>query len=104
MMSLCREWAGYLNGPAHATERRSRACVQAAATNGTFEELRLTLRSDKLILAYMGKTKRRQQIVYLDQDKASLLDKLSKDTRVAKQVYLREAVDMLLKKYLKPKR
>jgi hypothetical protein len=54
----------------------------------------------------MGKTKRHQQIVYLDHDKAALLDKLSKGTRVPKQVYLREAVDLVLRKYklLKSKR
>ena len=54
----------------------------------------------------MGKTKRYQQIVYLDHDKAALLDRLSKRTRVPKQVYLREAVDLVLKRYklLKPKR
>ena len=53
----------------------------------------------------MGKTKRHQQPIYLDQEKAALLAKLSKDTRVPKQEYLREAVDLLLKKYkvLKPK-
>jgi hypothetical protein len=41
-----------------------------------------------------------------DTEKAALLDRLSKGTRVPKQEYLREAVDLLLKKYklLKPKR
>jgi predicted DNA-binding protein len=54
----------------------------------------------------VGKTKRHQQAIYLDHDKAALLDKLSEKTRVPKQGYLREAVDLLLRKYklLKPKR
>jgi hypothetical protein len=54
----------------------------------------------------MGKTKRHQQPIYLDHDKAALLAKLAKKTRVPRQEYLREAVDLLLKKYklLKPKR
>jgi Ribbon-helix-helix domain len=54
----------------------------------------------------MGKTKRHQQLILLDHDKAVLLAKLSKETRVPRQEYLREAVDLLLKKYklLKPKR
>lgn len=52
-----------------------------------------------------GKTKRHQQAIYLDHGKAALLDKLSEGTRVPKQEYLREAVDLLLKRYklLKPK-
>jgi len=52
----------------------------------------------------MGKTKRHQQAIYLDHDKAALLDKLSEETRIPKQEYLREAVDILLVKYkrLKP--
>jgi hypothetical protein len=58
------------------------------------------------MVARVGKTKRHQQAIYLDHDKAALLDKLSRRTRVPKQVYLREAVDLLLKKYwvLKPQR
>ncbi|TLY73607.1 MAG: ribbon-helix-helix domain-containing protein [Gammaproteobacteria bacterium] len=53
-----------------------------------------------------GKTKRHQQAIYLDLDKAALLDRLSERTRVPKQEYLREAVDMLLQRYklLKSKR
>ena len=47
----------------------------------------------------MGKTKRHQQAIYLDHEKAALLDKLSEETRVPKQSYLREAVDLLLTKY-----
>ena len=52
----------------------------------------------------MGKTKRHQQAIYLDHDKAALLDALSEETRVPKQEYLREAIDLLLIKYkrLKP--
>jgi predicted DNA-binding protein len=54
----------------------------------------------------MGKTKKHQQVILLAHDRAALLDRLSKDTRVPKQEYLREAVDLLLKRYgvLKPKR
>ena len=53
-----------------------------------------------------GKHTKHQQPLYLDHDKAALLDKLSDETRVPKQEYLREGVDMVLKKYglLKPKR
>jgi len=52
----------------------------------------------------MGKTTRHQQAIYLDQDKAKLLDELAGDTRIAKQVLMREAVDDLLVKHgkLKP--
>ena len=58
----------------------------------------------ELIVAGMGKTKRHQQAIYLDHDKAALLDKLSEEMRVPKQELLREAVDLLLAKYkrLKP--
>jgi hypothetical protein len=54
----------------------------------------------------MGKTKRHQQLILLDHEKALLLAKLSKESRVPRQEYLREAVDLLLKKYkmLPPKR
>jgi len=45
----------------------------------------------------MGKTKRHQQAIYLDHDKAALLDRLSDKTRVPKREYLREAVDQVLK-------
>jgi hypothetical protein len=51
----------------------------------------------------MGKTKRNQQAIYLDHDKAALLDELSVETRIAKQEYLREAVDLLLVKYKRMK-
>jgi hypothetical protein len=52
----------------------------------------------------MGKTKRNQQAIYLDHDKAALLDQLSEEMRIPKQEFLREAVDLLLVKYkrLKP--
>jgi predicted DNA-binding protein len=54
----------------------------------------------------MGKTKRHQQALYLDHDKAELLDNLAKQTRIPKAVLLREAVDDLLVKHgaLKGKR
>jgi hypothetical protein len=53
-----------------------------------------------------GKTLRHQQAIYLDHHKAALLDRLSEQSRVPKQAYLREAVDLLLSKYkmLRPKR
>ena len=38
----------------------------------------------------MGKTKRHQQPIYLDHDKAALLAKLAKQTRIPRQEYLRE--------------
>jgi Ribbon-helix-helix domain len=54
----------------------------------------------------MGKTIRHQQAIYLDHDKAKLLDKLAARTRLPKQVLLRDAVDLLLAqhKLLKPAR
>lgn len=60
----------------------------------------------KIIVSRMGKTKRHQQAIYLDHDKAKLLDELAKRTRLAKQVLLRDAVDLLLKEHglLKPPR
>jgi Ribbon-helix-helix domain len=47
----------------------------------------------------VGKTKKHQQVILLEHDKADLLAKLANETRVPRQEYLREAVDMLLKKY-----
>jgi hypothetical protein len=47
----------------------------------------------------MGKTTRHTQPLYLDHDKAALLEQLSAQTRIAKAVLLREAVDDLLVKY-----
>lgn len=47
----------------------------------------------------MGKTTKHQQPLYLDHEKADLLDELSAKTRIAKQVLLREAVDDLLVKH-----
>jgi hypothetical protein len=46
------------------------------------------------------------QSLYLEPDRAKLLDELAAQTRIAKAVLLREAVDDLLVKYkkLKPKR
>jgi len=49
-----------------------------------------------------AKPKRLRRIltpVYLDPEKKASLDKLSKTTRVPAAVYLREAVDDLLRKY-----
>jgi hypothetical protein len=50
--------------------------------------------------------KRNQEITYCEADRSQLLDELSKETRVSKQAYLREALDDLLKKYgrLKPQK
>lgn len=52
----------------------------------------------------MGKTKRHQQAIYLDHDKAKLLDKLAAKRRLPKQALMRDAIDLLLEKYglLKP--
>jgi predicted DNA-binding protein len=47
----------------------------------------------------MANESRHQQSIYLDHDKAKLLDELSKRTRLAKQVLLRDAVDLLLKEH-----
>lgn len=47
----------------------------------------------------MGKTKRHQQAIYLDHDKANLLNQLAAKTRLPKQVLMRDAVDLLLKKH-----
>ena len=52
----------------------------------------------------MGKTKRHQQAIYLDHDKAKLLAKLAAQRRLPKQQLMREAIDLLLERYglLKP--
>lgn len=47
----------------------------------------------------MGKSIKHQQPLYLEHDKAALLDELWHKTRVPKQVLLREAVDDLLIKH-----
>ncbi len=44
----------------------------------------------------MGKTKRKLHTVYLDPDKHELFMQLSRETRIAQAVLLREAVDDLL--------
>jgi hypothetical protein len=44
-------------------------------------------------------TKKHQQLILLEPDKAKLLDELAAETRIAKQVLLREAVDDLLSKH-----
>ena len=41
------------------------------------------------------------QTIYLEPDRATLLDTLSSETRIPKAVLLREAVDDLLMKYKK---
>jgi hypothetical protein len=43
------------------------------------------------------------QSLYLEKDKAALLDELAEETRIPKAVLLREAVDDLLIKYKKLK-
>jgi Ribbon-helix-helix domain len=54
----------------------------------------------------VGKTNKHQQLILLEHDRAALLAKLAKDSKIPRQVLLREAVDLLLAKYkvLKPKR
>jgi hypothetical protein len=49
----------------------------------------------------MATTTRRQQSIYLDQDRAQLLDELARETRIPKAVLLRESVEDLLVKYKK---
>lgn len=46
-------------------------------------------------------TKKHQQLILLEPEKAALLDALSAETRVPKQVLLRDAVDDLLAKHAK---
>ncbi len=52
----------------------------------------------------MGRTLKHQQALYLEHDRAELLDQLAQQTRIPKAVLLREAVDDLLVKHkaLKP--
>jgi hypothetical protein len=47
----------------------------------------------------VGKTKKHQQLLLLEPERAALLKELASKTRIAKQVLLREAVDDLLKKH-----
>lgn len=51
----------------------------------------------------MGKTLRNHQSIYLDHDKAAVLDELAAETRIPKAELLREAVDDLLVKHKKLK-
>lgn len=44
-------------------------------------------------------TKKHQQLILLEPEQAALLDELAKETRIVKQVLLREAVDDLLAKH-----
>ena len=54
----------------------------------------------------MGKTKRAVEVAYLDHEKLALLKRLATQTRIARSVLVREAIDDLLIKYklLKPPR
>lgn len=54
----------------------------------------------------MAPRKKHLQSLYLEPDRAELLDQLAADTRIPKAVLLREAVDDLLSKYkrLKPRK
>ena len=54
----------------------------------------------------MGKTKRSVEVAYLDPEKLRLLKELAGETRIARAVLVREAIDDLLVKYrlLKPPR
>jgi predicted DNA-binding protein len=47
----------------------------------------------------MGRTTKHQQALYLEHERADLLDQLSLQTRIPKAVLLREAVDDLLVKH-----
>ena len=51
----------------------------------------------------MGKTTRHQQALYLDHEKAELLNDLAEETKIPRAVLLREAVDLLLVKFKKLK-
>ena len=51
----------------------------------------------------MGKTTKHQQLILLEPEKAELLDSLAMETRIAKEVLRREAVDDLLVKHKKLK-
>jgi predicted transcriptional regulator len=51
----------------------------------------------------MGKSTRHQQALYLDHEKAALLDQLAKETKIPRAVLLRDAVDDLLVKFKKLK-
>jgi hypothetical protein len=51
----------------------------------------------------MGKTTRHQQALYLDHEKAALLDALAKESGIPRAVLLRDAVDDLLVKFKKLK-
>ena len=51
----------------------------------------------------MATRKKHMQPLYLEPDRAVLLDELAADTRIAKAVLLREAVDDLLLKHKKLK-
>jgi hypothetical protein len=55
------------------------------------------------ILSRMSPRKLQMQTIYLEPDKAGLLDELSDSTRIPKAVLLREAVDDLLVKFKKLK-
>lgn len=46
-------------------------------------------------------TKKHQQLILLEPEQARLLDELAAETRIAKQVLLREAVDDLLSRHRK---
>lgn len=47
----------------------------------------------------MGKTKRKQETIYIDHEKFALLVELSKQTRIPRAVLWREALDDLLAKH-----
>jgi hypothetical protein len=53
----------------------------------------------KAQISGVGKTKRKQENVYVDHDKYALLVQLAKQTRIPRTVLWREALDDILVKY-----
>jgi hypothetical protein len=53
----------------------------------------------KAYISYMGKTKRKQEGIYIDHEKFALLVQLSTKTKIPRSVLWREALDDLLLKY-----
>jgi hypothetical protein len=78
---------------------RSRACRRRFKPWTAF----LDIHGYSRILGLVAKTKREKhaQNIYLEPEKAELLDELAEVTRIAKAVLLREAVDDLLVKHRK---
>jgi hypothetical protein len=102
----CKALATWEHTPASGEQPTSRVKERNARSSAPPDALMaiqsLTAIPYKDIYPYMTPaTKKHQQLILLEPAQAELLDELAADTRLPKQILLREAVDDLLSRYRK---